>query len=149
MSEECFEVIEGMKHIEVVAALIVHEEEILCMQRGESRYDYLTGKYEFPGGKIEPGETRTKALMRELNEEMEIHVDIVEDDYFMTVHHIYPDFELTMCCFLCRVKSKDFTRKEHIDHQWLLPTEISALDWAMADKPIVDRISSTGIKPWR
>jgi len=138
-----------MKHIEVVAALIVHEDKILCMQRGKSKHEYLTGKYEFPGGKIDPGESRTNALMRELKEEMELDVEIDEEDYYMTVHHIYPDFEITMHCFFCRVRSQDFVRKEHIDHRWLLPMEISALDWAMADKPIVDRISSAGILPWR
>ncbi|MHB1453777.1 MAG: (deoxy)nucleoside triphosphate pyrophosphohydrolase [Saccharofermentanales bacterium] len=135
-----------MKHIEVVAAIIIHDDKVLCMQRGLSKHDYLTGKYEFPGGKIDPGESRTQALMRELQEEMDLNVNIKDDDYFMTIHHIYPDFEITMHSFICILNNDLFIRKEHTDHKWLSTSEMLSLDWAMADLPIVEKIMAGGLK---
>jgi len=138
-----------MKHIQVVAAIIVYNNcEILCMRRGPGRHDYLTGKYEFPGGKIEPGEEMPQALMRELKEEMELELEIKAEDYYMTVNHIYPDFEITMHSFICRVGDKQFVRREHTDHKWLKVEELKGLDWAMADMPIVERIVAEGILSW-
>jgi len=129
-----------MKHLNVVAAIIIHNGQILCMQRGQAKQDYISYKYEFPGGKIEVGETRTEALIRELKEEMNIEVKIGEEDYFMTVNHSYPDFELTMHSYICHVDRKEFIRKEHIDHQWVTPQELKTLEWAPADYPIVERL---------
>ena len=130
-----------MKHIQVVAAIIVYgKTEVLCMRRGESRYAYLTGKYEFPGGKMEPGEAMSQALMRELREEMDLDITIREEDFFMTIHHRYPDFDITMHSFVCPVSDKTFTLKEHTDHRWLRPEALGTLDWADADWPIVERI---------
>ncbi|WP_269849329.1 NUDIX domain-containing protein [Methanosarcina horonobensis] len=71
-----------MKHIEVVAGIIIYEDRILCMQRDANKYDYLSYKYEFPGGKVEPGETNSQALMRELLEEMGIEIKVSENDFF-------------------------------------------------------------------
>ena len=129
-----------MKKLEVVAGIIMYKDLILCMQRDRGKFDYVSYKYEFPGGKIEPGETRSEALMRELNEEMALAVAINEDDYFMTVNHIYPDFEITMHSFICKVANQQFIRKEHIDHKWLTKEELMQLDWAAADIPIVKRL---------
>ena len=126
-----------MKHLEVVAGIIEYDNLILCMQRPVGKYDYVSLKYEFPGGKVEPGENNSQALMRELNEEMDMNVSISEDDYFMTVTHTYPDFEITMHSFICKVDNQNFTRKEHVDHKWLLKNELDSLDWAPADQPIV------------
>ena len=129
-----------MKKLEVVAAIIMYEDKILCMQRNKGKYDYVSYKYEFPGGKIEPGETKAQALQRELLEEMELKVSITEEDYFMTVEHAYPDFEVTMHSFICNVETQKFVRKEHIDHKWLKREELNRLDWAPADIPIVKKL---------
>ena len=133
-----------MKRHEVVAAIIMHEDQILCMQRDKGKYDYISYKYEFPGGKIEPGETRAKALQRELQEEMALEVEVREQDYYMSVDHTYPDFAITMHSFICRVDHKTFERKEHIDHKWLKKEELMTLDWAPADIPIVKRLQEEG-----
>lgn len=129
-----------MKKTEVVAAIIMYKDKILCMQRNKGKYEYMSYKYEFPGGKIEPGETRAQALQRELIEEMALEVDIREEDYYMSVEHMYPDFALTMHSFICRVENQTFVRKEHVDHKWLTREELMSLDWAPADIPIVKRL---------
>lgn len=127
-----------MKHYEVVAAVIVYDSKILCMQRNLGKFDYTSYKFEFPGGKIEPGESRHEALERELREEMDMHVSISENDYIMTVEHTYPDFSITMHAFKCVVSNPEFVMKEHKSFQWLFPHEMSQLDWAAADIPIVE-----------
>ena len=127
-----------MKHYEVVAAVIEYEEKILCMQRGEAKFEYVSYKYEFPGGKVEVGEENYTALERELKEEMDMNVSIGEDDYLLTVEHIYPDFAITMHAYLCKVDNPDFVMKEHVDYKWLSVSELDTLEWAEADKPIVE-----------
>ena len=129
-----------MKELKVVAAIIEYKKKILCMQRNISKYPYTSLKYEFPGGKVEPGETNTEALERELREEMNIDVHISDDDYFMTIHHVYPDFAIVMHSYRVEVDAPDFVRKEHINHVWISPNEMLNLDWAAADVPIVKRI---------
>ena len=127
-----------MKHYEVVAAVIEFENKILCMQRGKARYDYTSYKFEFPGGKVEAGEENHVALSRELREEMDLDVSIREKDYLLTVEHTYPDFLITMHAYLCKVDTPDFVMKEHVDFKWLSVSELDSLDWAEADKPIVE-----------
>ena len=129
-----------VKHLEVVAAIIEHDGKILCMQRGQSKYDYVSFKYEFPGGKIEAGEDNHTALERELREEMDMHITISEQDYFMTINHTYPDFAITMHCYLCKLANPQFVMKEHVDAKWMLPQEMNTLDWAPADYPILEKI---------
>jgi len=132
-----------MKHLDVVAGIICYGEEILCMKRPESKYEYISCKYEFPGGKIEHGESKVEALKRELIEEMEMKVQVDENDYYLTVDHIYPDFELTMHSYICKVDNKDFIMKEHKDFKWLKREELAELDWAMADVPIMEKLMSS------
>ena len=127
-----------MKHLNVVAGIICHGDEILCMQRPASKYEYISLKYEFPGGKIEPGESKVEALKRELIEEMDMEVEVGEP--FLTVNHAYPDFELTMHSYICKVNKKDFVMKEHNDFKWLKKENLLQLDWAMADKPIMEKL---------
>lgn len=129
-----------MKHYEVVAAIIIDNDEILCMQRNKGKYDYVSYKYEFPGGKIEKSETHIQALKRELQEEMSLNVTVSEDDFFLTVEHQYPDFSLKMHSYICHVTNRQFVRKEHINHVWLNSKDLNKLDWAAADIPIVQKI---------
>ena len=127
-----------MKKIEVVAAIIIHNKLILCAQRGHSKLQYVSEKFEFPGGKIEQGETKVAALKRELNEELSIEPTI--KDLYLTVVHQYPDFELTMHSFICHTNSRAITLHEHISHKWLKKEELHTLDWAAADLPIVQKL---------
>ena len=133
-----------MKHYEVVAAVIEYEEKILCMQRGEAKFEYVSYKYEFPGGKVEVGEENYTALERELKEEMDMNVSISEDDYLLTVEHTYPDFAIKMHAYLCKVSNPDFVMKEHVDYKWLSVSELDTLEWADADKPIVEWLMNGG-----
>jgi 8-oxo-dGTP diphosphatase len=127
-----------LKNIQVVAAIIYHNDKILCVQRGYSKYDYINQKFEFPGGKVEKGETDGEALIREIKEELEM--EISEMNFLIKVEHEYPDFQITMNCFECKTKTKDLTLNEHIDYKWLDKSELESLDWAAADTPIVNRI---------
>ena len=127
-----------MKKIEVVAAIIRNEKEILCVQRAESKLPYISKKFEFPGGKIEANETKREALKRELKEELNIDVSI--NEFFLTIEHQYPDFEIVMHSFLVDVESRELTLNEHISHQWLSPNGLGPLDWAEADLPIVEKL---------
>lgn len=132
-----------MKHVEVVAAVICHGEEILCMQRPVGKHEYISLKFEFPGGKIEAGEGEVAALERELMEEMEMKVQV--EDKFLVVNHTYPDFTLTMNSYICKVDKKDFVMKEHVDFKWLRKEELNQLDWALADIPIMEKIMRDGL----
>ena len=131
-----------MKKIEVVAAVIFFEDKVLCVQRPKNKLPYISEKFEFPGGKVEQGETKEDALQRELLEELNLSTKI--KTLFLTVVHQYPDFELTMHSFMCEVTSKELTLREHIDQKWLTINELTALDWAAADVPIVDKLVSNG-----
>ncbi len=127
-----------IKKIEVVAAVIHFKNEILCVQRPENKLDYISKKFEFPGGKIESGETQKEALERELREELDIKPRI--SDLFLTVVHTYPDFELTMHSYTCFTESKDLKLNEHISALWLKKDNLQNLDWAEADIPIVNKL---------
>ncbi|WP_407404963.1 (deoxy)nucleoside triphosphate pyrophosphohydrolase [Chryseobacterium sp.] len=127
-----------MKKVEVVAAILKFEDKIFCVQRSKNKLPYISEKFEFPGGKIESGETKKEALARELSEELNIVADI--QSLFLTVVHQYPDFELTMHSFICNVESTNITLNEHIDSKWLKVNEIEDLDWAAADVPIVNKL---------
>ena len=126
------------KKIEVVAAIIHFDNNILCVQRPENKLDYISKKFEFPGGKIEEGETHKEALARELREELDIKPLI--NDLFLTVVHTYPDFEITMHSYTCIAKSKELKLKEHISGLWLKSDNLNHLDWAAADLPIVSKL---------
>ena len=131
-----------MKHYEVVAAVIKYKDKVLCMQRGKAKYDYTSYKFEFPGGKVDAGEKNNIALERELREEMDMNVSISEKDYLLTVDHTYPDFAITMHAYLCKVEKPNFVMKEHISFKWLPVGELDTLDWAEADKPIVEYLKN-------
>ena len=127
-----------MKKIEVVAAIITHNDKILCVQRNENEFSYISKKYEFPGGKIEQGESREIALLREIKEELNMAINIQKE--FLTVNHAYPDFHLTMHSYICTSNSNVVSLLEHINYQWLDKSELYNLDWAAADIPIVEKL---------
>lgn len=130
-----------MKHVEVVAAVIINENnKILCTQRLDNKYDYLSRKYEFPGGKVEQNETNEAALIREIKEEL--NIDITIKNHFLTVEHQYPDFKLTMHSYTCTSQQENVTLLEHIDALWLGKEQLEGLDWAAADIPIVQKLIS-------
>ncbi len=131
-----------MRKIEVVAAIIYFENRILCVQRPKNKLSYISEKFEFPGGKIEIGESKKDALKRELFEELNIVANI--KSLFLTVVHQYPDFELTMHSFICDVNTQELKLHEHIALEWLNLEELNKLDWAAADIPIVDKLVSNG-----
>lgn len=127
-----------MKQIEVVAAVIIQDGKILAAQKGQAKYDYVSYKWEFPGGKVEAGETLKQAITREILEELNIR--IIPQKLLITINHQYPDFFLTMHCFICDYQSGKIQLTEHIDVKWLSKNELNNLDWADADKPILKYI---------
>ena len=130
-----------MKKVEVVAAIIINDGQILSVQRPEHKLQYISKKFEFPGGKIEVGETSEEALRRELNEELDLDVEI--GDLFLTVDHTYPDFNLIMHSFIVNTESRKVNLNEHISKVWLDKDMLSDVDWAAADIPIVDKLKQT------
>ena len=131
-----------MKQIQVVAAVIKSNNKILCVQRNENKLLYISKKYEFPGGKIELGESKEEAIKREIKEELKMEINI--DSEFLTVSHQYPDFHITMYSFLCSSKDSSLTLTEHIDFKWLDKNDLAELDWAAADIPIVNKLINNG-----
>lgn len=127
-----------MKYIEVVAAIIIHNNKILCVQRSENKLDYISKKWEFPGGKIESGESKQETIKREISEELEMNITVQEE--YITVNHQYPDFHLTMHSFICTCNEPSLTLTEHIDYKWLDKNELNQLDWAAADIPIMMKL---------
>ena len=126
------------KKIEVVAAIIQNGNRLLCVQRGRNKYSYISGKYEFPGGKVEAGETKEQALCREIREELTMEIHNIKE--FKIVEHQYPDFSIRLEAFTCSAKSTSLTLSEHIAYKWLMVGQLDKLDWAEADIPIVVEI---------
>lgn len=129
------------KQIEVVAAVLMNGGQFLAVQRGESQLSYVSKKWEFPGGKVEAGETLVAAITRELEEELRII--IAEPQFLLTVEHSYPDFDITMHCFVVNVPTRELELTEHLDSRWLNKDQLWDLDWAAADVPAVEMLSVT------
>lgn len=124
-----------MKTIEVVAAIIRDGDKILATQRG---YGEFKDGWEFPGGKIEEGESPKQALVREIREELDTLIEVGE--LLDIVEYDYPNFHLTMHCFLCTVKSGELVLKEHKAAKWLTKDTLATVDWLPADISLVDKI---------
>ena len=126
------------KHIEVVAAIIVRDRRIFATQRG---YGEWKDWWEFPGGKIEHGETPEDALKREICEELATEIEV--DELLTTVEYDYPKFHLTMYCYLCTIISGDLSLLEHEDARWLAIDELDSVKWLPADKDVIEKLSTT------
>ena len=131
-----------MKTIEVVAAVIFREGKVLCVQRPQNSKEYISSKWEFPGGKVEQGEDRIQALKREIREELQLEIENIE--FLMTVAHTYPDFHLVMHTYTCEISLGEPVLTEHVDLKWLSVDELAELDWAAADIPIVKHLQARG-----
>lgn len=124
-----------MKQIEVVAAVIRKDGRVFATQRG---YGDWKGWWEFPGGKIEPGETPEEALRREIREELQADVSV--DEFLCTVEYDYPTFHLTMHCYFCSLLSETFHLNEHEAAQWLQTDELDSVRWLPADVMVVEEL---------
>lgn len=123
------------KRIEVVAAIIQNENEIFATQRG---YGEFKDGWEFPGGKIEDGETPQQALVREIREELDTEIEVGK--LVDVVEYDYPQFHLTMHCFLCTIKSGDLVLKEHEAAMWLTKGNLNSVNWLPADLGLIEKL---------
>lgn len=126
-----------MKTIKVVAAIIKNKDKILIAKRN---YGEFEGLFEFPGGKIEPGELPKEALKREIQEEME--VDIQVNDFFMNVYYEYPNFILDMDCYLCNLLDENIHLNDHSEIKWINVHEKN-IEWVPADIQIIEKLRET------
>ena len=124
-----------MKTIRVVAAIIIEKEKIFATQRG---YGEFKDGWEFPGGKIELGETPEAAIVREIKEELDTEIEVVK--LLDTVEYDYPQFHLSMDCFICKIKSGDLVLKEHEAAKWLTKENLDSIDWLPADLSLIEKI---------
>ena len=124
-----------MKTVRVVAAIIIENGKVFAIQRG---YGEFKDGWEFPGGKIEPGETPEEAIVREIKEELDTEVEVIE--LLDTVEYDYPNFHLSMGCFICKIKSGDLVLKEHEAAKWLTKDTLGSLEWLPADMGLVGEI---------
>ena len=126
-----------MKQIEVVAAIIRKEDKIFATQRG---YGEWKDWWEFPGGKIEAGETPEEALKREIQEELS--TEICVDKFLCTVEYDYPAFHLTMHCYLCSLLTEALHLNEHEAAKWLTMEELNSVKWLPADMEVVEKMEA-------
>ena len=125
------------KEISVAAALIFENGKLFATKRGECKYEYVAHKYEFPGGKIEQGESGEECVKRELKEELELDVKV--ERLFAIERFEYPDFIINLSVYECQ-RLSEFTLKEHESYAWLSPRELNADEFAPADKEILESI---------
>ena len=125
----------GMKQVEVVAAIILDGDKIFATQRG---YGDWKDWWEFPGGKMEPGETQEEALRREIREELSAEIRV--DELLCTVDYDYPEFHLTMHCHLCSLLTDTLRLNEHESAKWLSRNELSSVQWLPADIQVVEKL---------
>ena len=126
---------EKRKTIEVVASVIIQDGKFFATQRG---YGEWKGWWEFPGGKIELGETPEDALKREIREELATEIEVKE--LLTTIDYDYPTFHLTMHCYLCTILSGQLSLLEHEDARWLDKNELNSVRWLPADKDVIERL---------
>ncbi len=148
--EEKYKAEQELRRIFVVAAIFVKENpqapdplstqtSILACQRGYGKWD---GWWEFPGGKIEPGESDEEALRREIHEEMETDIEILR--YYDTIDYRYDDFLMTMHLYLCKLPSDQFVLNDHSDARWLAHDQLDTVRWLPADIELITRWTRSG-----
>lgn len=123
------------KQIEVVAAIIREGDRIFATQRG---YGEFKDGWEFPGGKVEPGEAPQDALIREIREELDTEIEVGK--LVNTVEYDYPKFHLTMHCYFCTIKSGKLVLKEHEAAKWLTKENLDSVDWLPADEGLIEKL---------
>lgn len=126
-----------MKIVRVAAAVIIDKGRVFATQRGYGEYK---DGWEFPGGKIEPGETPEEAIVREIREELEAEIEPVR--LIDTVEYDYPGFHLSMDCYLCRLKSENIVLKEHEAARWLDKSNLYDVGWLPADLGLIEKIKT-------
>ena len=126
-----------MKKIDVVAAILHRDGAYFATQRGYGEFEAM---WEFPGGKIEEGETAEFALMLEIQEELGI--DITIDKFLCTTEYDYPSFHLTMHCYLCGIKAGEIELREHKSARWLTIELLDSMEWLPADKEVIENIKA-------
>ena len=128
-----------MKTIRVVAAVIAddldHPTKILATERG---YGEFKGQWEFPGGKIEKGETPEEAIRREIREELEVEIEV--GPLLGTIEYDYPNFHLSMDCFICTILKGNLTLLEHESAKWLSKETLDSVDWLPADLGLIAKL---------
>ena len=124
-----------MRVIEVAAAIIYKDGAYFATQRG---YGEFEGMWEFPGGKIEPGESNEVALKREIQEELGI--DITIDEFLCTTNYDYPSFHLTMHCYICIIETGEIVLREHKSARWLTTETLNNVEWLPADKELLEKL---------
>lgn len=124
-----------MKTIEVVAAVIKHDNKIFTTRRGYGEFENM---WEFPGGKIEAGETREEALIREIKEELELDIEI--NSFLTTIDYDYSTFHLTMYCFMCSINGGILHLNAHNDAKWTTLEDLNKLNWVPADILVVEKL---------
>lgn len=125
-----------MKTIRVVAAVIRDGNRIFATARGYGEYK---GGWEFPGGKIEPGETPQQALKREILEELDTEIEV--GDLIDTIEYDYPTFHLSMDCYLCTILTGNLVLKEHEAAKWLDKSSLYTVNWLPADITLIDKLA--------
>lgn len=129
-----------MRSIEVAAAIIIQDGRLFAAERGYGDYKDW---WEFPGGKLEPGETGEEALVREIREELDAEITVGR--LFCTVEHDYPKFHMTMYCYLCELGSGSITLTEHEAAKWLSADELDSVKWLPSDIEIIDKLKKENI----
>lgn len=124
-----------MKTIRVTAAIIIENDKVFATQRG---YGEFKDGWEFPGGKIEPNEAPEDAIVREIREELDTEIEVLE--LLDTVEYDYPEFHLSMDCFICRIKSGNLVLKEHEAARWLTRETLGSVEWLPADQALIGKI---------
>ena len=126
-----------MKTVRVVAAIIIDDGKVFATQRG---YGEFKDGWEFPGGKIDAGETPEEALVREIKEELDTEVEVKE--LLDTVEYDYPKFHLSMDCFICKIKAGELVLKEHEASKWLTKETLDSVEWLPADQGLIEKIEN-------
>ncbi len=126
-----------MNQTKVVAAIIISDHKVFVTQRGYGEYK---DGWEFPGGKVEPGETPEEALVREIGEEFDTVISVGQQ--FDTIEYDYPKFHLSMDCFICTVKSGELLLKEAEDARWLTKDTLDSMDWLPADRLLMPKLKN-------